>query len=149
MPDYSNNTGRTYTSASGSVRFNNSVITVRKIKPAETSRDSQHAYAFGQANPQGIIKGRRVIGTTTVSVPLKEWSLFITANPNWEDIEVSVAVSYLESVLGAFTFNHDRCQITKDTPSESDAGTTSEPLMDLELLPLAVKHAGKTGTAQP
>ncbi len=53
MPDYSNTTGRTYVNASGTVRFNNSVLTVRKVKPSATARDTQLGYAFGQAQPRG------------------------------------------------------------------------------------------------
>jgi hypothetical protein len=149
MPDYSNTSGRTYCNASGSVRLNNDVLPVRKIKPSGTTRDTQHAYAFGQANPVGKIKGRRTIENATCSVPLAEWKAFVLAHPNWEDEEFEVMVSYRERTLGSASYNHKRCDIIKATPSESDGGTTGEPLIDLEIMPLGVEHFGKTGTALP
>ena len=145
MPDYSNTTGRSYVNASGTVRFNNSVVTVRKAKPSKTARDTQHAYAFGKSQPVAHVKGRETIEAMTVSVAAREWQLFIGANPRWKDIYVQAVVSYTEETLGAFTYSHKNCQITSETPSESDGGTTGEALVDLELLPLGVEHAGKTG----
>lgn len=145
MPDYSNTTGRSYVNASGTVRFNNSVMTVRKVKPAKTARDNALAYAFGKTQPVAHIKGRETIEAMTLSVALREWQLFTAANPRWKDILVQAVVSYTEETLGAFTYNHKSCLINSETPSESDGGTTGEALVDLELLPLGVEHAGKTG----
>jgi hypothetical protein len=145
MPDYSNTTGRSYVNASGSVRFNNNIITVRKVKPSKTARDTQHAYAFGQSQPVAHVEGRETIEAHTVSVALREWQSFKNANPNWKRIRVQSVVAYTEEALGAFSYNHKNCLITSETPSESDGATTGEALVDLELLPLGVEHAGKTG----
>jgi hypothetical protein len=145
MPDYSNTTGRSYVNASGSVRFNSSAITVRKVKPSKTARDTQHAYAFGRRQPVAHIEGRETIEAHTVTVALREWQIFINANPNWKTIRVQSVASYTEEDLGACSYNHKNCLIISETPSESDGGTTGEALVDLELLPLGVEHAGKTG----
>ncbi len=145
MPDYSNTTGRSYVNASGSVRFNNSILTVRKVKPPKTARDTQHAYAFGQTQPAAHVEGRETIEAMTVSVALDEWRRFIVANPKWKSLRVQVVVAYTEAILGSFGYNAKNCKITSETPSESDGGTTGEALVDLELLPLGVEHAGKTG----
>lgn len=145
MPDYSNTSGRSYVNASGSVRVNSSVMTVRKVKPSKTARDTQHAYAFGQTQPAAHVEGRETIEAMTVSVALREWQLFTAANPTWKSVRVQAVVSYTEEDLGAFSYNAKNCKITSETPSESDGGTTGEALVDLELLPLGVEHAGKTG----
>lgn len=145
MPDYSNTTGRTYVNASGTVRLNSSVLTVRKVKAAATARDTQLGYAFGQTQPQVHIHGRETIEPMTASVALVEWGQFIAANPRWKTSRVQAVIAFTEEVLGSFGFNHKNCMITKETPSEADGGTTGEALMDIELLPLGVEHAGKTG----
>lgn len=145
MPDYSNTTGRAYTNASGTVRFNNSVLTVRKVKPSATSEDAALGYAFGQKQPAVHIDGRDTIENMTASVSLVEWGQFIAANPRWKTIRVQAVVSFTEEELGSFSYNHKNCKIVKATPSEADGGTTGEALMDIELLPLGVEHAGKTG----
>jgi hypothetical protein len=145
MPDYSNTTGRSFVNASGSVRFNNSVITVRKVKPSKTARDTTHAYPFGQKQAAAHVEGRETIEAATVSVALREWQMFTAANPTWKSLRVQAVVSYTEESLGAFSYILRNCLITSETPSESDGGTTGEALVDLELLPLSVEHAGKTG----
>jgi hypothetical protein len=145
MPDYSNTTGRTYCNASGTVRFNSNVLTVRKAKPSKTARDNALGYPFGQSQPAVHIKGRETIEPTTFSVALPEWKLFIAANPNWKNILVQAVVTYNEETLGSFSFNHKTCLINSETPSEADGGTTGEALVDLELQPLGVEHAGQTG----
>lgn len=145
MPDYSNTSGRSFVNASGTVRFNSSVVTVRKVKPSATARDTQLGYAFGQTQPVVHIEGRETIEPMTATVSAVEWRAFILANPNWKTIRVQAVVTYSEDDLGSFTFNHKNCKITKETPSEGDGGTTGEALVDLELLPLGVEHAGKTG----
>lgn len=145
MPDYSNTTGRTYVNASGSVRFNNSIMTVRKAKPAATARDTQHAYAFGQKQPVAHIEGRETIEAATFAVSAVEWKAFILANPNWKTILVQTVIAYTDETLGSLPYNHKNCKITKEAPSESDGATTGEALVDIELLPLGVEHAGKTG----
>jgi hypothetical protein len=145
MPDYSNTTGRTYVNASGSVRFNNNILTVRKVKPSKTARDTQHAWAFGQKQPAVHVEGRETIEAHTVTVSLVEWKLFASAVPNWKQVLVQSVVSYTEATLGAASYNHKNCKIISETPSESDGASTGEALIDLELLPLAVDHFGKTG----
>lgn len=145
MPDYSNTTGRTYCNASGTVRFNSSVLTVRKVKPSKTARDNALAYPFGQSQPAAHIRGRETIEPMTVSVALPEWRLFVRANPRWKDLLVQAVVSYTEETLGAFSYNHKNCLINSETPSEADGGTTGEALIDLELQPLGAEHDGKTG----
>lgn len=148
MPDYSNTTGRTYCNASGSLRLNNNIITVRKIQPSETSRDSKHARAFGKRQPQGIIGGVEQIGMAKIAVPLYEWQLFTTGNPHWKDGIYEIVASYTEPTLGSFPYNHKRCELVKETPSESDGESAGEPLVELEFLPLAVEHKGKSGSAR-
>lgn len=145
MPDYSNTTGRSFVNSSGTVRFNNSVLTVRKMKPSKTARDTQLAYAFGQTQPVAHIEGRETIEAHTVTVALREWQLFTAANPNWKSIRVQSVGSYTEESLGSFSYNHKNCKIISETPSESDGGSTGEALVDLELLPLGVEHGGRTG----
>lgn len=145
MADYSNTTGRSYVNASGTVRFNSSVLTVRKVKPSKTARDTTHAYAFGQSQPVAHVVGRETIEAMTVSVALREWQLYTAGNPSWKTSRVQAVVAYTEESLGSCSFNHKNCLITSETPSESDGGTTGEALVDLELLPLGVEHAGKTG----
>lgn len=145
MPDYSNTSGRSFVNASGTVRLNSSVLTVVKVKPSATARDTQLGYRFGQTQPAVHIEGRETIEPMTASVSLVEWRAFIAANPSWKTARVQAVISYAEDRLGSFTFNHKNCKITKETPSEGDGGQTGEALVDLELLPLGVEHAGKTG----
>jgi hypothetical protein len=145
MPDYSNTTGRTYVNASGSVRFNNNLLLVRKVKPSKTARDTQHGYAFGQKQPVVHIEGRETIEAHTVTVSLVEWKIFASAVPDWKRIRVQSVVSYTDTDLGSASYNHKNCKIISETPSESDGGSTGEALIDLELLPLSVDHFGKTG----
>lgn len=145
MPDYSNTTGRAYVNASGSYRFNNNIMTVRKAKPSKTARDTQHGYAFGQKAPVVHIEGRETIEAHTISVALAEWKLFVAAVPNWKSIIGQAVVSYNDATLGSASYNHKGCKIISETPSESDGATTGEALVDLELLPLQVEHMGKSG----
>lgn len=145
MPDYSNTTGRTYVNASGTIRIDNSVLTVRKAKPSKTARDTQLGYAFGQKQPVVHIEGRETIEACTLSVSLVEWRAYIAANTNWKSKRVQAVYSFTEEELPAFSYNHKNCKIISETPSEADGGTTGEALVDLELLPLGVEHAGKTG----
>jgi len=148
MPDYSNTTGRTWGNASGSVRIDNNIFTIRKVKPAKTSRADEHAYAFGKKQPQAIVAGREEIENGSLAVGLVEWNLFITANPNWKDQFFQISAAYTEETLGSFTFNHKQAKIVAEEPSEGDGATTGEALMSLEFKPLAVNHAGKSGSAR-
>lgn len=148
MPDYSNTTGRTYVNASGSVRLNNSILAVRKIKPAKTSRDTQLVWKYGSPKPQAHARGKEDIEKGTITVSLYEWQLFTTANPNWKDQYFQIVATSTEPTLGAFSYNHKNALITSEGPSEGDGATTGEALVDLEFLPIAVDHAGKSGSAQ-
>ena len=139
MPDYANNTGRSYTNASGTVRVNNSILRVRKGKPSKIARDRSHAYAFGLPDPVAIIDGRKTIEAMKLTVALKEWDLFKLANPDYENDSFQAVVSFTEKVLGSYKFNHKSCKFMSADPSEFDGGTTAEELVDLELLPLSVE----------
>lgn len=148
MGDYNDTTGRTFSAASGSLRFGNKAFGVQAAKPSEIARDSSHAYRLGQILPAAIINGRVTISTMTVKVPTVNWRLFVQANPNWLDIEVEAMINYNEPGVGTAPFNHKRCRIVKSTPGESDASTTSEVMTDVELLPLSAEQFGKVGTAR-
>lgn len=139
MPDYANNTGRSYTNASGSVRVNNNILRVRKGKPSKVAEDVVHAYAFGQKKPVAIIEGRETIEPVKLTIALKEWELFKVANPNYKSDRFQAVVSFTEPILGSYKFNHKNCKYMSCDPSEFDGGTTAEELMDLELLPLSVE----------